>query len=58
MIREFNFSQDKGVCSICGKTSKQTSIWKVFEEVSWFRGEDSYLGKFCKECKRKKKYLI
>lgn len=51
-----NYFQDKGVCLICGKTHKETSIWRIFEEVTWFRGEDEYLGKFCKECRKLKKY--
>lgn len=51
MIGKFNFHQTKGQCCIC-KRINHTSIWVVSQEVSCFRGEDEYLGKFCKECKK------
>lgn len=44
---------DKGQCQLCKNTHNQTSIWKVFLEDGWFRGDDIYLGKFCKKCKTK-----
>ena len=32
--------------------------YKCFEETSWFRGEDDYLGTWCKNCFKSKKHLI
>jgi len=49
---KFNACQDKGQCQVCKKTN-HTSIWKVFAQVGWFRGDDIYLGKLCKYCKTK-----
>ncbi len=51
-----NSHQSKGQCSVCKKIN-HTSIWKVFLEDGWFRGDDVYLGKFCKECKKNKKNI-
>ena len=50
-----NCHQTKGQCMAC-KRINHTSIWKVFEQVNWFRGDDIYIGKFCKHCKNNKKY--
>ena len=33
-----------------------SAYYKVFEQVSWFRGDDECLGKFCKDCFKKKAY--
>ncbi len=52
-------------CSLCGDTttyfhqgkgkkkssSFQTPFYfKAFQKVSWFRGDDEYLGRICKTC--------
>ena len=51
MSREgINYHQDKGQCQVC-KNVNHTSIWKVFKEVNWFRGDDEYVGKVCKHCR-------
>ena len=50
-VREkVNYHQDKGQCQVCKKID-HTSIWKVFKQVSWFRGDDEYVGKVCKRCR-------
>lgn len=56
MRTKYNYHQDKGQCFNCGK-SNHTSIWKVFEQDGWFRGDDIYLGKFCKICKNARAYV-
>lgn len=55
---KYNEHQDKGTCLVCGKTHHQTSIWKVFLETGWMRGDDEYLGKFCKQCRKEKAYEL
>lgn len=40
-----------------GESFIKSKFFKVFEEVSCFRGEDEYLGKFCKKCFEAKAYL-
>lgn len=50
----------RGRCSVCydskqHRQSKNPKYWKpyyfrVFEKVSWFRGDDEYLGMICKKC--------
>jgi len=47
---KYNIHQAKGKCQVCGKVN-HTSIWKIFVQVGWFRGDDEYLGKVCKNCK-------
>jgi len=47
-----NEHQDRGQCQVCKKVN-HTSVWKVFLQEGWFRGDDVYLGKFCKRCKTK-----
>ena len=42
--------QTKGMCHICEKVN-HTSIWEVFVQDGWFRGDDEYLGKVCKKCR-------
>ncbi len=54
---KYNWHQDKGQCSSCKKVN-HTSIWKVFVQTNWFRGDDEYLGKFCKHCLGQKKYEL
>ena len=43
-----------GQCAIC-KNVNHTSIWKTFVQDGWFRGDDIYIGKFCKICKKNRK---
>lgn len=45
-----NEHQVKGKCQVCGQVN-HTSIWRVFLQDGWFRGDDINLGKFCKKCK-------
>lgn len=53
----------RGKCSVCGTTEEHTYKGKstsktypkpfyfsVFEKVNWFRGDDEYRGKICKDC--------
>ena len=47
---KWNSHQSRGQCQIC-KGINHTSIWKVFLQDGWFRGDDIYLGKLCKGCK-------
>ena len=52
-------------CRCCGDTSiryvqgkgrksnKQFAVpryFRVFQKVGWFRGDDEYLGRYCKDC--------
>lgn len=54
-----------GRCSVCGATGLHTHKGKgrhknkdyptpfyssVFEKVNWFRGDDEYVGKICRDC--------
>lgn len=39
------------------KFINHSAYYKVFEEVSWMRGDDEYIGTFCKKCFKYKKYL-
>ena len=41
-----------------GKFLDNSAYCKVFEEVNYFRGDDEYIGTFCRECFKNKKYLI
>jgi len=45
---DYNAHQSGGKCEVCGKVKKSTSSY--FLEVSWFRGEDEYIGKCCDDC--------
>jgi hypothetical protein len=50
----------RGKCSVCGTTEvhKQKRnpkyfkpfYFAVFEKLDWFRGNDQYQGKICKDC--------
>lgn len=50
----------RGKCSVCGteevhKQNRNPKYFKpfyfsVFEKVSWFRGDDEYRGRICKDC--------
>lgn len=62
MSNEVYFENGKvrGKCSVCGDDSIHRQAknpkffkpyyFKVFEKVSWFRGDDEYRGKICKAC--------
>lgn len=39
------------------KFMNHSAYVKVFEEVSWMRGDDEYLGTFCRPCFKAKKYI-
>ena len=54
MEMKTNEHQSKGQCDICKKVN-HTSIWKTFVQDGWFRGDDIYVGKFCKICKAHRK---
>lgn len=32
------------------KFINHSAYYKVFEQVNWFRGDDEYLGVWCKDC--------
>lgn len=51
------FIQDKGKRK-GERFLKKNKFVKVFEQVNWFRGDDEYLGTFCKECFKAKKYEV
>lgn len=40
------------------KFMNHSAYYKVFEQVSWFRGDDECLGVWCKDCFKDKKYLL
>lgn len=50
----------RGKCSVCGTTETHAQkrnpkflapfYFSVFEKMDWFRGNDEYRGKICKNC--------
>lgn len=60
------YSVTRGKCKNCGddkpeyriqikgKSFIKSKFFKVFEEVNWMRGDDEYLGTFCKNCMKLK----
>lgn len=72
MIKYNSHSLIKGKCKYCGDDKPEYRIetkgkrkgeyfikskfHKVFQEVSWFRGEDEYLGIYCDKCYKNKMY--
>ena len=53
----------RGKCSVCdtdethtysGKSTNRVYLkpfyFSVFEKQNWFRGDDEYMGKICKDC--------
>lgn len=55
--------KSKGKCQDCdkegvemsapnkkGKSYPQNRFYRMFRKTGWFRGDDEYLGKICKDC--------
>lgn len=40
-------------CKVCGVRGQ---CWKAFEKNNWFRGDDTYLGRICKNCIRANRF--
>lgn len=61
---KINYQQKShGKCKACGDDKQEfkgiyakAKFYKVFEEISYFRGDDYYLGTFCKKCFKAKLY--
>lgn len=49
----YTHTRTHGKCSACGVIAKEAPrrvVYYLFCKDSWFRGDDSFLGKFCKTC--------